>query len=58
MGTTDDLGDSLKITKTEGRPLNAGGGWPAADRCGCRARVYRQENSGDPDIGRPEFRPP
>jgi hypothetical protein len=27
MNTTDDLGDSLKITKTEGRQLNAPGTW-------------------------------
>ena len=27
MNTNDDLGDSLKITKTEGRQLNAPGTW-------------------------------
>ena len=27
MNTNDDLGDSLRITKTEGRQLNAGGTW-------------------------------
>ena len=27
MSTTDDLGDDLKITKTEGRKLNAPGTW-------------------------------
>ena len=27
MNTNEDLGDSLKITKTEGRQLNAPGTW-------------------------------
>ncbi len=27
MSTTDDLGDSMQITKTEGRQLNAPGTW-------------------------------
>jgi hypothetical protein len=34
MNTNDDLGDSLKITKTEGRQLNAGGTWVSGSIAG------------------------
>ena len=34
MSTTDDLADSLKITKNEGRQLNAGGTWVSGSIAG------------------------
>ena len=47
MSTNDDLGDSLKITKTEGRQLNAGGTWVSGSIAGNTFQVLVFEDHAE-----------
>lgn len=47
MNTNDDLGDSLKITKTEGRQLNAGGTWVSGTIAGHTFQVLVFEDHAE-----------
>ena len=47
MNTNDDLGDSLKITKTEGRQLNAGGTWVSGSIAGHTFQVLVFEDHAE-----------
>ncbi len=47
MNTHDDLGDSLKITKTEGRQLNASGTWVGGSIAGHTFQVLVFEDHAE-----------
>ena len=47
MNTHDDLGDSLKITKTEGRQLNAPGTWVSGSIAGHTFQVLVFEDHAE-----------
>ena len=47
MNTHDDLGDSLKITKTEGRQLNAPGTWVSGTIAGHTFQVLVFEDHAE-----------
>jgi hypothetical protein len=47
MNTHDDLGDSLKITKTEGRQLHAGGTWVSGTIAGHTFQVLVFEDHAE-----------
>ena len=47
MNTNHDLGDSLKITKTEGRQLNTGGTWVSGSIAGHTFQVLVFEDHAE-----------